>query len=78
MASPLDGKQRRRDFFRAIAGGLALAATAALAATLVVRRLAHPARSESCTNRGLCGGCPTLDACGLPRALSARQVLGRR
>ena len=57
----------RRAFFRRVAvGGLA-----AVSGTLLVRRA-----NAKCVNEGICGGCYAYDDCGLPRALSVKQVRG--
>ena len=66
----------RRSFFRKLAAGAALAALGALTAVLASRRTPSVA-GETCTNRGICRGCPAFAGCGLPQALSARQVLGK-
>ena len=59
----------RRAFLRAgLRYGL-LAGLGALAARTVAGR-----RNQSCTNRGVCAGCPEFTGCELPQALSARQA----
>ena len=62
----------RREFFRATTryGLLSL-----LTAAAVVVRQNRPA-GQTCVNRGLCRGCAVFSDCGLPRALSAKRVLG--
>lgn len=62
-----DMKQDRRGFLLSLgrclaAGGLAFG-VGALAA--------RP--GETCVNQGTCAGCPVLEGCRLPRALSARK-----
>jgi len=76
MQSP-EADIRRRTFFRKLAAGVALSALGALTAVLASRRTPRTA-GEICTNRGLCRGCPAFTGCGLPQALSARQVLGKK
>jgi hypothetical protein len=74
-----DDNLGRRDFFRKLAAGVALSALGALTAFLAGKRGAQATSAgQTCGNRGLCRGCPMFDACGLPQALSAKQVLGRR
>lgn len=62
----------RRDFFRSGARYVVLAGLGALAALGAARgrRLA----GQKCVNRGLCGGCVVFENCGLPQALSAKQL----
>jgi purine-cytosine permease-like protein len=67
----------RRTFFRKLAAGLAMTALGALTAVLASRRTPSAA-GETCTNRGICRGCPAFAGCGLPQAVSARQVLGKK
>ena len=59
-------------FFRTAARTALLGATAAVTATLVRRR---QLAGQECINRGLCRGCAVFAQCGLPSALSAKQVL---
>ena len=66
----------RRQFLRdglryAILGGLA-----AVGGKLVARQAARPA-GQTCVSAGICRGCAAFDDCGLPQALSAKEVLGR-
>ena len=32
-------------------------------------------RKETCVNNGICRGCPEVNSCGLPQALSIKQVV---
>ena len=64
--------ESRRDFFRRSLRRTALSAVGVLGASLGYRRLRDP---ERCLNQGLCRGCEAFAGCGLPQALSARQVL---
>lgn len=55
-------------------GTLGLLGAAGGAAFARRRRLV---REGKCINHGVCRGCEVLEACGLPQALSAKQVLAR-
>jgi hypothetical protein len=64
----------RREFLRdglrlAILGGLA-----AIGGKLAGRAAARPA-GQVCISAGICRGCAVFEDCGLPAALSAREVL---
>ncbi len=43
----------------------------------VVARRRKLGREGKCINRGVCRGCEVFEKCGLPQALSAKQVLAR-
>ncbi|MGA2176553.1 MAG: hypothetical protein ABSH38_16375 [Verrucomicrobiota bacterium] len=65
----------RRQFLRdglryALLGGLA-----AISGKLIARPAARPA-GQVCISAGICRGCAAFDDCGLPQALSAKEVLG--
>jgi hypothetical protein len=65
----------RRQFLRdglrlAILGGLA-----AVSGRLAGRAAGRPA-SQVCISAGICRGCAAFEDCGLPNALSAKEVLG--
>lgn len=65
----------RRQFLRdglrfAILGGLA-----AVSGKLVARQPGRPA-GQVCISAGICRGCAAFEDCGLPQALSAKEVLG--
>ncbi|MHC4184568.1 MAG: hypothetical protein ACYSR4_01370 [Planctomycetota bacterium] len=51
---------------------LGVLGAAGASASLKRRRLV---REGTCVNRGICRGCAVLDRCGLPQALSAKEVL---
>ena len=57
----------RRELFRSLGRGAALAGLTAAAAVLALR-----GGSEECVNRGICGGCRVYADCPLPAALSRR------
>jgi len=67
-------KLDRREFFRAVGRYSILGGLAALVGGLVRRGGAQPA-GETCIRQGYCSRCPVLASCGLPRGLSAKQVL---
>ena len=66
----------RRQLIRSLLrhASLALLGTATGAAVVKRRRLV---REGKCIGGGVCSGCTVFDECGLPRALSAKQVLAR-
>ena len=68
-----DASISRREFLR---GGVRYALLAGLAA-LTVRNVATRSRlaGQTCTNQGICRGCQSFAGCGLPQALSAKQVI---
>jgi len=55
----------------------ALAALAILTAVLVCKKR-DPALRQVCENQGICRGCSLFTDCGLPQALSAKEVLTKR
>jgi hypothetical protein len=66
----------RRQFLR---DGLRLTVLGGLAAVggrLAGRQAALPA-GQVCVSAGICRGCAVFEDCGLPRALSAKEALGR-
>jgi hypothetical protein len=70
-----DSGAGRRQFLRdglryAILGGLA-----AISGKLIARQAARPA-GQVCISAGICRGCEAFDDCGLPQALSVKDVLG--
>ena len=68
--------QKRRQLFarglRYLTGGLLV-----LAGGFTVAKRQRLLREGKCLNRGICGQCQLIDACGLPRALSVKQALRR-
>jgi hypothetical protein len=64
----------RREFLRSGARYALLAGLAAVSAALVKRRGAS-LPGQTCLNQGICRGCGAFEDCGLPQALSAKQVL---
>ncbi|HTZ51808.1 MAG TPA: hypothetical protein VMF68_09120 [Spirochaetia bacterium] len=61
----------RREFLRLL-GRVGAGAALGVLGFRLLRRGRKPAREE-CVNDGVCRGCPTFQACGLPAALSARE-----
>lgn len=71
----LNSSAGRRRFLRdglrwAILGGLA-----AVGGRLAGRDAARPA-GQVCISAGICRGCAVFEDCGLPSALSAKEVIG--
>ena len=64
----------RRELFRAIGRGAALAAVAA--GVWLAWRRGRSAAGEKCINRGICRGCQAYDDCRLPAALSRKAAEG--
>ena len=60
----------RRAFLRSAVRYLIAGALAAGTAALAMRR-------ETCDRAFICRGCPELDGCGLPQALSLKQASGK-
>jgi hypothetical protein len=79
MRPPANQPVTRRGFFRgAFRCGLA-AGLVTLGGGLVFRRpvgVASPL-AQRCDRAGYCRGCPSFTDCGLPPALSAKQILER-
>ena len=65
-------KKDRREFLRRLARQAALGALAGGIAALIARRRPE---GESCSNDGICRGCPAYHGCGLPQALTMREAL---
>jgi hypothetical protein len=66
----------RRQFIRRALRSASLAALGLAGGALVVKRR-RLLREGKCLNQGMCRDCEVFDDCGLPRALSARNVLAR-
>lgn len=62
-----------------LAGALRYATLGVLGAVgvSVVAKRRRLGREDKCINRGVCRGCEVFEKCGLPQALSAKEVLGR-
>jgi hypothetical protein len=72
----LNSGANRRQFLRdglrfAVLGGLA-----AVSGKLAGRQAGQPA-GQVCISAGICRGCAVYEDCGLPRALSVKQAIGR-
>ena len=48
-----------------------------VAGGFVVAKRRRLVREGKCINSGICRGCEIFEKCGLPQALSAKEVLGR-
>jgi hypothetical protein len=65
----------RRQFLRDGLRYTVLGVLAAVSGKLVARQAARPA-GQVCISAGICRGCEVFEDCGLPQALSAKDVLG--
>jgi hypothetical protein len=76
MGLTLPEKQNRRQLFKSLVryGTLGLIAAAGAFAVIKKKKLQD---KGMCINRGICTHCENFDQCGLPRALSAKHVLGK-
>jgi hypothetical protein len=63
--------EKRREFLRSVLRWTILGGAVAGVGALASKR------GESCVNQGVCRGCAAFDGCGLPQALSAKEVQGR-
>ncbi len=70
-----DSSAGRRQFLRDGLRYIALGGLAAVSGKLVARQAARPA-GQVCISAGICRGCEAFEDCGLPQALSAKEVLG--
>ena len=73
MNKPGHNGESRREFLRGGARYALLTALGAVSATLV-QRSGGKLADQTCINQGICRGCGTFADCGLPQALSAKQV----
>lgn len=76
MISELEQKQDRREFLRTIGRYAAVAAVGTTSAFLLIRK-ARGNEENKCTSRGICDGCKSFTDCGLPQALSAKQMAAK-
>jgi len=67
----------RREFLRGGARYALLWALAAISGALVKRRVGS-LPGQTCLNQGICRGCGAVGDCGLPQALSFKQVTQTR
>ena len=72
MTETTDARKGRREFLRTVMRGLALGGLGLLA-WIALRRRAANGRRETCIGDGVCRGCPGLEDCGLPQALSLKR-----
>lgn len=66
----------RRELFAAVLRYVTLGALGAVGGSVLAKRRRF-VREGKCINRGICRGCEVFERCGLPQALSAKQVLAR-
>ena len=71
MTSDSKKATTRRDFFRSLGRGTALAVVAGGGAILAVCR-GGGWSADRCAGGGLCASCRLLNGCDLPKAVSAR------
>jgi len=72
----LNRLQARRQFVTRALRNASLALLALSGGAVVVKRR-RLLREGKCLNRGVCRDCTAFEDCGLPRALSTRDVLER-
>lgn len=65
----------RRQFLRDGLRYITLGGLAAVGGRLVARQAVRPT-GQVCISAGICRGCEAFEDCGLPQALSAKEVLG--
>ena len=65
--------ESRREFLRGGARYTLLTVLGAVSA-LLAKRSGGKLSGQTCVNQGICSGCTAFSGCGLPQALSAKQV----
>ncbi|MHC4462334.1 MAG: hypothetical protein ACYS6W_11910 [Planctomycetota bacterium] len=68
--------QSRRQLLAGVLRYATLGTLGAVGGSVVAKRR-RLVREGKCINRGVCRGCDIFEKCGLPQALSAKQVLAR-
>ncbi len=68
--------QSRRELFAAVLRYATLGALGAISAAVFAKRR-RLVQDGICINSGTCKGCGIFEQCGLPQALSAKQLLTR-
>jgi hypothetical protein len=76
MSGALRGITARRQFVGGLLRKASLAVLGLAGGAIVVKRR-RLLREGMCLNQGMCRDCEVFDDCGLPRALSTRDVLVR-
>jgi hypothetical protein len=66
----------RRYFFRRMLRRASLVLLGGASGAVIVKRQ-RLLREGKCLNQGICRACEVFDDCGLPRALSTKEVLAR-
>jgi len=76
MSRHLGQVQSRRQLFAGALRYVTLGLFAAGAGSVVAKRR-RLLREGKCINGGICCGCEVFEKCGLPQALSAKEILAR-
>ena len=76
MKEPLRNVPARRLFITRVLRNASLAVLGLAGGAAIVKRR-RLLREGKCLNQGICRGCEVFDECGLPRALSTRNVSAR-
>ena len=76
MSKDLGQTQSRRQLLAGVLRYATLGLLGAVGGSVVARRR-RLVREGKCINSGICRGCEVFERCGLPQALSAKEVLGR-
>ena len=74
MSKQLGHVQSRRQLLAGVLRYISLGFVAAGGGALFAKRR-RLVREGKCINKGICRGCEVFDKCGLPQALSAKDVL---
>ena len=74
MSKQLGQAQSRRQLLAGVLRYISLGFVAAGGGALFAKRR-RLVREGKCINKGICRGCEAFDKCGLPQALSAKDVL---
>ena len=76
MSKDLGQAQSRRQLLAGVLRYATLGLFGAVGGSVVAKRR-RLVREGKCINSGICRGCEVFERCGLPQALSAKQVLAR-
>ncbi len=74
MKNNLIQKNNRRQMLVGFVRYFTLGLIGAIGGSIFARRR-RLVREDKCINRGICSGCEVFEKCGLPQALSAKEVL---
>lgn len=78
MKEEQTNRKTRREFFRSFVRWTLLGGLGVLSIRLARGKPRIDGNRHHCTNLGICGECAELRSCLLPRAVSARSVLGKQ